>query len=162
MRIDIQAFLIIPTLAKSFISKQHLAARTPIWITLGCWADSTFVSVDPVIAHAATLDQIAASLSMRQHALFTVLRPSILTRKRFLLSWDRRQTSSLGGKGSNIPMRGHKCTWLQTNYVLYISYLVSHFVPINCNAKTRMREEVQEAEEEEKEGTYALALSFPF
>lgn len=61
-RIDIQAFLIIPTLAKSFISKQHLAARIPIWITLGCWADSTLVSVDPVIAHAATFDQIAASL----------------------------------------------------------------------------------------------------
>jgi len=61
-RTDIQAFLIIPTLAKSFISKQHLAARIPIWMTFGFCADSTLVSVDPVIAHAATFDQIAASL----------------------------------------------------------------------------------------------------
>jgi hypothetical protein len=60
---DVQAFLIIPTLAKSFIWRQHLAALIPILITSGFCLVSTLESVDPVIAHAATLDQIAASLA---------------------------------------------------------------------------------------------------
>jgi hypothetical protein len=60
---NVQAFLIIPTLAKSFIWRQHLAALIPILITSGFCLVSTLESVDPVIAHAATFDQIAASLA---------------------------------------------------------------------------------------------------
>jgi len=58
----VQHFLMIPTVASSFMVRQILTAFKPIWFTIGSWAFSSFLSVWAVTAHAAMFDQIAASL----------------------------------------------------------------------------------------------------